>query len=107
MNTASAAKAPSGISASDPPVALEVLLPKQRVVLAWNQFVYAEGDSEGIRIAFASHDVILKGAGLDPLLSAIAAHRVASLRVSERSESFSGQAGRFIHEIVVRRIEGD
>jgi hypothetical protein len=107
VNTASAGNAPWVISASDPRVALEILLPKQTVVLSWSQFVYAEGDSEGLRIAFASHDVILKGAGLDPLLSAIADHRVVSLRVSERSERFSGQAGRFIHEIVVRRIEGE
>lgn len=107
MNTASAAKAPWVISASNPPVALEILLQRQTVILSWSQFVYAEGDSEELRIAFAGHDVVIKGAGLDPLLSAIAAHRVVSLRVSKRSESFSGQAGRFIHEIVVRRIEGE
>ncbi len=107
MNMASADKAPWVISASDLPVTLEILLPRQTVVLSWNQFVYAEGDSEDVRIAFASHDVVVKGAGLDPLLPAIAAHRVVSLRVSERSERFSGQAGRFIREIVVRRIEGE
>ena len=77
------------------------------MILSWHQFVYAEGDSEELRIAFASHDVVVRGAGLDALLPAIASHRVVSLRESLRSERFSGQAGRFIHEIVVRRIEGE
>ena len=77
------------------------------MVLSWHQFVYAEGDGEQLRIAFASHDMVINGAGLDPLLSAIAAHRVVSLRESVRSERFSAQAGRFIREIVVRRIEGE
>jgi hypothetical protein len=51
--------------------------------------------------------VVIKGAGLDPLLSAIAAYRVVSLRESIRSERFSAQAVRFISEIVVRRVEGE
>ena len=107
MNVASAGKAPWVISAGDPVATLEIVLQKQTVVLSWNQFVYAEGDSEQVRIAFASHDVVIKGAGLDPLLAAIAAHRVVSLRASVRSERFSAQAGRFIHEIVVRKIESE
>jgi hypothetical protein len=76
------------------------------VILSWNQFVYAEGDSEQLRIAFASHDVVIKGVGLDRLLPAIAARRVVSLPESVRSERFSGQAWRFIGEIVVRKVEG-
>jgi hypothetical protein len=51
--------------------------------------------------------VVINGAGLDPLLAAIAAHRVVLLRESVRSERFSGQAGRFIRDIAVRKIEGD
>lgn len=107
MNVASAGNLPWVISASDSPATLEILLQRQTVILSWNQFVYAEGDSEELRIAFASHDVVIKGAGLDALLPAIASHRVVSLRESLRSERFSGQAERFIHEIVVRRIEGE
>jgi hypothetical protein len=106
MNTASAGNGSWVISASYPPVTLEILLHRQTVVLSWSQFVYAEGNSEEVRIAFASHDVVVKGAGLDPLLPAIAAHRIVSLRESVRSERFSGQAERFISEIVIRRIEG-
>ena len=103
----SAVNAPWVVSADDPVATLEIVLQKQTVVLSWHQFVYAEGDSEQVRMAFASHDVVVKGAGLDALLPVLASHRVVSLRESLRSERFSGQAGRFIHEIVVRRIEGD
>jgi hypothetical protein len=51
--------------------------------------------------------VVINGAGLDPLLAAIAAHRVVSLRESIRSERFSAQAGRFVNEIVVRKVESE
>jgi hypothetical protein len=107
VNVVSAGNAPWVISAAHPVSTLEIVLQRQSVVLSWNQFVYAEGDSEQLRIAFASHDVAIKGAGLDPLLSAIAAHRVVSLRESLRAERFSAQATRFISEILVRRVEGE
>jgi hypothetical protein len=107
VNAASAGNGCWVITAADPAATLEILLQTQTVILSWNQFVYAEGDSEELRIAFASHDVVIKGAGLDPLLPAIAGHRVVSLRESMRSERFSSQVGRFIREIVIRRIEGE
>ena len=50
---------------------LEVVLAKQTLILSWNQFVYAEGSDDEVRIAFASHDVIVRGAGLSMLLRAI------------------------------------
>jgi hypothetical protein len=107
VNVASAGKASWVISNSEQPPALEVVLLKQAVILSWNQFVYADGGSDELRIAFASHDVVVKGAGLDPLLAAIASHRVASIQQSVRSDRFPAQAGRFIREIVVRKIDGD
>jgi hypothetical protein len=107
VNVVSAGNAPWVISAGDSSATLEIVLQKQTVVLSWHQFVYAEGDSEQVRMAFASHDVVISGSGLDPLLSAIAAHRVVSLRESNRSERFSAQAGRFIGEIVVRKVESE
>lgn len=107
MNVVSAGNLPWVMSASNPSSTLEIVLQQQTVVLSWNQLVYAEGDSEQLRIAFASHDVVIKGAGLDPLLSAIATHRVVSLRESVRAERFSAQATRFISEIVVRRVESE
>ena len=107
MNTASVDKAPWVISAADKPPALEIVLLRQTVVLSWSQFVYAEGGDDEVRIAFASHDVVVKGAGLGPLLHAIAAHRVARIQESGRSEDFPGQVRPFIREIVVRKMEAD
>ena len=104
MNVVSAGNAPWVVSAGDPVATLEIVLQKQTVVLSWHQFVYAEGDSEQVRIAFASHDVVISGSGLDPLLPAIAAHRVVSLRANVRSGRFSAQAGRFVNEIIVRKV---
>ena len=64
MNTTSVDKAPWVISAADQPPALEIVLLRQTVILSWSQFVFAEGGDDEVRIAFASHDVIVTGAGL-------------------------------------------
>jgi hypothetical protein len=105
VNTASVDKSSWVISPAGQPPALEIALLRETLILSWNQFVYAEGDDDEVLIAFASHDVVVKGAGLDPLLGAIAAHRVALIRESVRSEHFPGPVRRFIREIVVRKIE--
>jgi len=107
VNVVSDGNAPWVISVDDTATTVEIVLQKQTVVLSWHQFVYAEGDSEQVRMAFASHDVVISGSGLDPLLAAIAAHRVVSLRASVRSEHFSAQAARFVSEIVVRKVESE
>jgi hypothetical protein len=107
VNTASVDKAPWVISAADQPPALEIVLLRQTVILSWNQFVFAEGGDDEVRIAFASHDVVVKGAGLGPLLRAIAAHQVALIRESVRSERFPSPSVRLIREIVVRKMEAE
>ncbi len=107
MNAAWADRAPWTISTGDRPPALEIVLLKQTVALSWNQFVFAEGDDDEIRIAFASHDVIVRGAALSPLLSAISANQVTSIREPARAELFSGPARRFIRQIEVRKIDAD
>jgi hypothetical protein len=109
MNMASVDKnkAPWIISTADQPPALEIVLLRQTVIISWNQFVYAEGGDDEVRIAFASHDVAVKGAGLDPLVRAIAANRVSLIRESDRSERFRDPTGRFVREIVVRKIEAE
>jgi hypothetical protein len=98
-------KSPWIISTGSPVPALEVVTPKQTLVLAWNQFVYAEGSDDEIRIAFASHDVIVRGAGLSPLLRAISGHHVASIRDVARSQRFSVPDERCIREIEIRRVD--
>lgn len=105
MNVASVDRVPWIISTADQPPTLEIVLLRQTVVLSWNQFVYAEGGDDEVRIAFASHDVVVRGTGFGPLLRAIAANQVVLIWESGRSESFPGQAGRFIREIVVRKTD--
>ena len=100
-------KAPWTISADFMAPTLEVVLAKQTVILSWNQFVYAEGSDDEVRIAFASHDVIVRGAGLSPLLHAIPGHRLASIREVARWERFSTSEMRFIREIEIRRVNAE
>ncbi len=107
MSMASADSASWTINTKESPATLEVVSAKQRLVLAWSQFVYAEGGAEQVRIAFASHDVVVKGAGLDPLLHAIATRQVASIREDTRAGHFSAGGGRFIREISIRKIEAE
>ena len=107
MNTPLIDKSPWTISADSMATTLEVVLAKQTLILSWNQFVYAEGRDDEVRIAFASHDVIVRGAGLSLLLHAIPGHRVASIREVARWEQFSTSEMRSIREIEVRRVDAD
>ena len=107
MNTPLADSSPWIITADAMAPALEVMLPRQTLILSWNQFIYAQGGDDEIRIAFATHDVIVRGVGLSPLLRAITGHHVVSIRELARSERFSAPAARFIREIEVRRIDAD
>src|SRR5271167_1589223 len=104
VNAPSVDRSPWTTSTDCPVPSLEVVRLKQTLVLSWNQFVYAEGDDDEVRIAFASHDVIVRGAGLLPLLHAIPGHRVTSIREVARWERFSTSEMRFIREIEVRRV---
>ena len=63
-----------------------VVQPRHGVhIFPWMRFVYAEGDNNLVRIAFASHMVTITGHGLAALLAAIAGQRV--IRVIEPSEN--------------------
>ena len=58
------------IGALDRPLALQVVLLKQTYVLPWSQFLYAEGGNDEVRLIFSTHDVLVKGSDLNPLLAA-------------------------------------
>ena len=107
MNSALVDKSSWTITGESPVPALEVVLPNQTLILAWNQFVYAEGADDEVRMAFASHDVIVRGAGLLPLLHAIPGHQIVSIRQVTRVERFSSPEARFIREIQIRRVEAE
>jgi len=85
--------------------ALEIILLKRTYVLPWVQFLYAEGDADEVHIAFATHDVLVKGAGLDALLADLALHRIAQLHEPTRSDQFENGGASCIREISVSKIE--
>ncbi len=107
MNATSVDRAHWTIGNGDRPPAMEIVLLKTTLVLSWNQFIFAEGGDDEIRIVFASHDVIVLGAGLSVLLQAITANQVSSIREPGRSDRFPAYGARFIREIEVRRLDAD
>jgi hypothetical protein len=107
MNAASVDRTHWTIGNGDRPPAMEIVLVKTTLVLSWNQFIFAEGDDDEIHIAFASHDVIVRGAGLSVLLQAVTTNRVSSIREPGRADRFATNAARLIREIEVRRIDAD
>ncbi len=88
-------------------VALELVLLKQTWVLPWSQLLYARGGEDEVRLTFATHDVVVRGGGLDELLVALAGQRLAAIREPARADRFSGASGRFIRAIVVRSVDED
>jgi hypothetical protein len=82
---------------------LQVILLKRTYVFPWSQLLYAEGAGEEVRVAFATHDVIIKGHRLSLLLEDLAAQRVTQLREPSRSEKFASPSGPRIAELAVRK----
>jgi len=66
------------------PASLVVQLRRGPHIFPWMRFVYAEGDNNVARFAFASHIVTINGHGLAALLAAVADQRV--LRLIEPTE---------------------
>jgi hypothetical protein len=86
------------------PAGLEILLLKRSYVLPWSQFLFAETSDDEIRLAFTTHDVLVKGSGLSTLLGDFAAQRIARLRQATRGDRFA-QAGVCIREVSVVKID--
>jgi len=102
----------SAVSADNPkfwktkpecPAALEIILLQRTYVLPWVQFLYAEGDADEIHIAFATHDVLVKGAGLDALLEDLALHRIAQLHQPARTDQFEDRGASCIRRSAYRK----
>ncbi len=106
MNTAlSDNRQPRETAAPERPAGLEVVLLKRTFVLPWNQFLYAEGGDDEIRAAFTTHDVLIKGSGLNSVLVELAAQRLARLEQPGRADWLASKGGRLIREVSVVRIE--
>jgi hypothetical protein len=95
------------IVADDRAAGLQIVLPKTTHVLPWCQFLWAEWNGGEVHLAFTTHDVVLKGNGLDALLADIAAQRVVELRQPLRAERFGDVAGTCIREIAVTRVDSE
>jgi hypothetical protein len=93
------------VTTDERPSGLEVILLKRTYVLPWNQFLYAEGGEDEIRLAFTTHDVVVNGSHLDSLLADLCAQRVSLLREPARAERFRHGSGPQITGVSVRKVE--
>ena len=84
---------------------LELVLIGKTYVLPWAQFLYAEGSDDEVRLVFATHDVLVRGSGLQVLLTDVAAHRLVGLNEPLRAERFTVRTGMSIRELVVTKAE--
>ena len=84
---------------------LQIQLLNRTYVFPWSQFLYAEGDSGEIRMAFSTHDVTIKGVRLDMLLEGITIQGVRIIREPLRAESMMSNSGLNITNIVVNKVD--
>jgi hypothetical protein len=84
---------------------LELVLIDRTYVLPWTQFLYAEGSDDEVRLVFATHDVLVRGAGLQVLLADLAAHRLVGLNEPLRAELFTARTAMCVRELVVTKAE--
>jgi len=96
---------PWSVDASARARGLQVMLLKRIYSLPWSQFLYAEGTGEEVRAAFSTHDLVVKGSGLAPLLADFAAQQITVLREPARTERFMSSEAPRISEVQVRRVE--
>jgi hypothetical protein len=92
-------------STQERPAGLEIVLLKRTYVLPWSQFLYAEGGDDEIRLAFTTHDVLLKGSNLGSLLVDLAAQHIARLQQPVRADRFGVGSEPSIRELSVVRPE--
>jgi hypothetical protein len=88
-------------------MAVEIILHKRTVILQWSQFIYAEGSDDEVRLYFASHEILIRGAGLRALLTDAKTQHVSSIYEPARADHFPVPGARFIREIEVRRIDAN
>jgi hypothetical protein len=84
---------------------LQVILLKRIYVLPWTQFLYAEGTTEEVLAVFSSHDLLIKGSSLGPLLADFASQQITVLQEPVRADRFTSAAGPRIVELEVREVE--
>jgi hypothetical protein len=97
---------PWKMSTEEHPAGLEIVLLKRSYVLPWSQFLFAEGGDDEIRLAFTTHDILIKGSGLGLLLVDLASQRIARLQQPARADRFAkGATTPSFYELSVVKIE--
>ena len=104
---ATADEKPWGVDTASRVYGLQVTLLKRVYVLPWSQFLYAEGTGEEVQAYFTTHDVLVKGSGLDALLSDFAFQQVTALKEPARTDKFTRVTGPAITEIAVQKVEDE
>lgn len=89
--------------ARERPSALEIVLLKRAYVLPWSQFLYAECGDDEIRLAFATHDVVVTGVGLGSMLTDLAEQRIGRLNEPTRADRMDSLGATRIREIRVEK----
>jgi hypothetical protein len=89
----------------DRPAGMEIILLNRTFVLPWSQFIYAEGNDEEVRLAFATHDIVVIGSCLGSLLADLSAQRVSLLQEPVRADRFGSDPAPQITSISVRKVE--
>ena len=87
------------------PSGLEIVLLKRTYVLPWSQFLYAEGGDDEIRLAFATHEVVVTGTGLSSMLTDLAEQRIGRLNEPTRADRLDGFGTSRIREIRVEKAD--
>jgi hypothetical protein len=93
MNQASLSKSKAWSVEQFRSTSLQVSLLRRTWVFPWGQFLYAEGSNDELRIAFSTHDVMVKGSGLTSLLQDLAAQQVSLIREPTRADAFVAGSG--------------
>ena len=89
---------------NDRPAGVAIILLKRVFALPWGQFLYAQGDDAMVQAFFTTHDIVVKGAGLRPLVSEFAGQRLTALYEPHRTEVF-GRTGACITDLDIVKVQ--
>ncbi len=95
----------TGVSSDIGSSNLEIILLKRTFVLPWSQFLFAEGGSDEIRLAFSTHDVFVTGSRLGMLIEDLSDQKLSRLQELARPERFASFTGPQITSISIQKVE--
>ena len=87
----------------DRPPGVAVVFLRRAFALSWGQFLYAQGDDSVVQAYFTTHDVVIKGSGLWPLVSDFANQRITALFEPRRTDLL-GSTGACITDLDIVKV---